>query len=150
MDLYAPPIHELSLMMPPRTSNPSRFGRRAVAAVELAICLPLLTTFTFASIELCSALYLRQTLTIAAYEGARVACHPQGLQADATQAANRILTERRINGGQITFSPTTINGLPDGTLIRVTVQAPAASNSLLRFGFFGTSQLSVSCSMRKE
>lgn len=150
MELLAPRFPKLSLMMHSKSSITGRSGRRGVAAVELAICLPLLTTFTFASIELCSALYLRQTLAIAAYEGARVATHPQGLQADATQSANRILTERRINGGQITFSPTSINGLPDGTLIRVSVQAPAASNSLLRFGLFGSSQLSVSCSMRKE
>ena len=128
----------------------ARKSIRGVAAVELAICLPLLVVFTFASIELCSALYLRQSLTIAAYEGVRVACHPQGLEADATQSVNRILTERRINGGQITFTPTAIDGVADGTLIRVTVRAPAASNSLLRFGLFGSNQISASCSMRKE
>ena len=124
--------------------------RRAVAAVELAICLPFMVIFTFASIEMCSAIYLRQTLTIAAYEGARVACHPQGMTADAQAAAQRILTERRINGGAVATTPSNIDGVLKGTVIQVNVTAPVGANSLLRFGFFGNSQLTSDCSMRKE
>lgn len=128
----------------------SRSHRQAVAAVELAICLPLMVIFTFASIEMCSAIYLRQTLTIAAYEGARVACHPQGMTADAHAAAQRILTERRVNGGTIATSPSNFNGVAKGTIIQVSITAPVAANSLLRFGLFGSSQLTADCSMRKE
>ncbi len=124
--------------------------RKAVAAVELAVCLPLMIVFTFASIEMCSAIYLRQSLTIAAYEGVRVACHRQGSGADATLAATRILTERRITGGQVTFTPALIDGLSEGTTITVSVSAPAGPNSLLRFGIFGNSSLTADCSMRKE
>lgn len=121
-----------------------------MAAVELAICLPLMVIFTFGSIEMCSAIYLRQTLTIAAYEGARVACHPQGSTSDAHSAAQRILTERHINGGSIAFSPSNFDGVAQGTVIQVSVMAPVANNSLLRFGVFGNSQLTADCSMRKE
>ncbi len=121
-----------------------------MAAVELAICLPLMVIFTFASIELCSAIYLRQTLTIAAYEGARVACHPQGMTSDAQAAAQRILDERHINGGTIATNPSNFNGVAKGTVIQVSVTAPAGANSLLRFGLFGSSQLTADCSMRKE
>lgn len=124
--------------------------RPAVAAVELAICLPLMVIFTFSSIEMCSAIYLRQTLTIAAYEGARVACHPQGMTADARSAAERILTERRINGGSIATNPSNFDGAGKGTVIQVSVTAPVGANSLLRFGLFGSSQLTGDCSMRKE
>ncbi len=91
---------------PPKSGPFRRWPRRqAVAAVELAVCLPLMVIFTFSSIEMCSAIYLRQTLTIAAYEGARVACHPQGMTAMRTLQAERILTERRINGGSIATNP---------------------------------------------
>ncbi len=124
--------------------------RRGIAAVELAICLPLMVIFTFASIEMCSAIYLRQTLTIAAYEGARVACHPQGMTADAREAAQRILTERNVNGGSIAINPSNFDGVAKGTVIQVSVTAPVGANSLLRFGVFGTSQLTGECSMRKE
>lgn len=124
--------------------------RQAVAAVELAICLPLMVIFTFSSIEMCSAIYLRQTLTIAAYEGARVACHPQGVTSDARNAAQRILTERRINGSSIATNPSNFDSVAKGTVIQVRVTAPVGANSLLRFGIFGNSQLTADCSMRKE
>ncbi len=119
-----------------KSSLRSKRCRPAVAAVELAVCLPLMVIFTFSSIEMCSAIYLRQTLTIAAYEGARVACHPQGLTGDAVAAAQRILTERRINGGTIATNPSNFDGVAKGTVIRVNVTAPAGPNSLLRFGLF--------------
>lgn len=106
--------------------------------------------FTFSSIEMCSAIYLRQTLTIAAYEGARVACHPQGITVDAKLAAERILTERRIRGGTIVTNPANFDSASQGTVIQVSVTAPVGANSLLRFGLFGNSQLTADCSMRKE
>ncbi|MCC6509718.1 MAG: pilus assembly protein [Pirellulaceae bacterium] len=124
--------------------------RRGVAAVELAVCLPLMVIFTFTSIELCSAIYLRQSLSIAAYEGVRVACHPQGGTSDASEAAGRILTERRIHGGVVTLTPSDIDSVTKGSTIRVSVTAPAAANSLLQFGLFGSTQLTADCSMHKE
>ncbi len=127
-----------------------RAFRSGIAAVELAVCLPVLVVFTFASIELCSAIYLRQSLTIAAYEGNRVACHPQGDTATARAAANRILSERRIRNGTITLTPANIDSVADGSNITVNVSAPAGLNSLLQFGLFGSKQVVAECTMRKE
>jgi Flp pilus assembly protein TadG len=133
-----------------RKGSRTRAPRRGVAAVELAVCLPVMVLFTFGSIEVCSAIYLRQSLAISTYEGARVACHRQGSGTAATAAAQRILTERRIVGGNIALTPSNIDDVAAGSLIKVSVSAPASSNSLLRFGLFGDARLSSDCSMRKE
>lgn len=124
--------------------------RSGVVATELAICLPILVLFAFASIELCSAIYLRQSLAIACYEGNRVATHSRGTQTDALAAANRILTERNISGGQIAFSPSDLSSAATGSNITITVSAPVSSNSMLKFGLFGSTVISSSCVMRKE
>ena len=53
---------------------PSRSG---VAAVEFAVCLPVLVVLILGSIECCSMIFLRQSLAIVAYEGLRVAVKPE-------------------------------------------------------------------------
>ena len=47
--------------------------RRAAAAAELAICLPLIVFLLLASLEACSMIFLDHSLTITSYEGVRVA-----------------------------------------------------------------------------
>jgi Flp pilus assembly protein TadG len=59
-------------------------GRRGVAAAEFAVCLPVLVLVVFASIEACSMIFLKESLTVAAYEGSRVA-----LQSAATGSRRR-------------------------------------------------------------
>ena len=46
-----------------------RVNRRAVATVELAVCLPVLALLVLGSIEAASFIFLKQTLQVAAYEG---------------------------------------------------------------------------------
>ncbi len=89
----------------PKRNRPAVRRQQGIAAVELAILLAAVSRIHLRIIEMCSAIYLRQTLTIAAYEGARVACHPQGATVDTQAAAQRILVERAINGGSITTKP---------------------------------------------
>ena len=70
--------------------NTSRRNRRGVAAAELAVCLPVIVMLVMATIEACSALFLKQSLTAAAYEGVRTALEesattknrPDGLRSD--------------------------------------------------------------------
>ena len=56
-----------------------RFKRtesKGAAIMELAVCLPLLVTLTMATVEACAMIYLKQTLKIAAFEGARIGLIP--------------------------------------------------------------------------
>ena len=48
-----------------------RATRRGVAAVELAVCLPVIILLVFGAIEASSFIFLKQSLNVAAYEGIR-------------------------------------------------------------------------------
>ena len=53
--------------------QPRRSRRPALAATELAVCLPTIVMLVFAAIESCSMIYVTQALHSATYEGARTA-----------------------------------------------------------------------------
>jgi Flp pilus assembly protein TadG len=62
--------------------KPTPHPRRGSATVELAICLPVLVFIAGSTVELNSSIFLKQTLTSAAHEGALI-----GLRRDATEQA---------------------------------------------------------------
>ena len=51
----------------------TRSNRRGIAAVELAVCLPVIVLLVFGSIEASSFIFLKQSLNVSAYEGIREA-----------------------------------------------------------------------------
>ncbi|RMF38560.1 MAG: pilus assembly protein [Planctomycetota bacterium] len=102
--------------------------RKGAATVELAVTLPLLVTLAFGTIEATNAIYLKQSLVIAAYEGARVAILPNTDETKVKAASQRILTARRVKNATITVSPSNYQNKPYGTPIQVTVSAKLSSN----------------------
>ena len=82
------------------------FVRRGTAATEMAVVLPLLVTLVFGSMEMANAVFLRQSLNMAAYEAAKVVTRPGNNQALATTRAGEILTLRKVTGYTLTFTPT--------------------------------------------
>ena len=106
--------------------------RRGTAAVELAVCLPVLVIIVLGSIEATNALFLKERLTASAYEGARKASTPNKTSVDATTAAQAVLTQFGVAGGSITVTPTVGTATAAGTQITVTVTAPLSSNSITR------------------
>src|SRR5262245_11435218 len=67
----------------------ARRGIRGVAAAELAVCLPIVVLLVLATIEACSALFLKQSLTVAAYEGVRTAIEEGATSANVQTACNQ-------------------------------------------------------------
>lgn len=133
----------------------SRFGMRrrnarGVAATELAVCLPVIVLMVLATIEACSALFLKQSLTVAAYEGVRAAIAAGATTADVQASCNQILTDRKIKGATITISPSNISALNPGDFIDVTVSAPCTTNSLVPATFYRGKTLSAKASMMME
>ncbi|MGA2797237.1 MAG: TadE family protein [Thermoguttaceae bacterium] len=102
--------------------------RKGLATVELAICLPVLVIVVLGSIEATDAIFLKQRLTAAAYEGARSATTQGKTSAMATTAANNIITQFGISGSSVTITPTVTITTPAGTQITVIVNAPLSSN----------------------
>jgi len=123
---------------------------RGVAAAELAVCLPLVVLLVIASIEACSAIFLKQSLTVAAYEGVRAAVAPGGTSSSVQATCNQVLADRRVNGAAVTVSPSNISALAPGEYVNVTVTAPCSSNSLVPTSFYRGRSLSTTASMMIE
>ena len=127
----------------------SRSGR-GVAAAELAVCLPIVVLLVIATIEACSAIFLKQSLTVAAYEGVRTAL-VEGATAGSVQAAcDQVLADRKIEGAAVTVSPIDIASLDVGDFVNVTVSAPCGENSLVPTNFYRDRTLSATASMMIE
>lgn len=118
--------------------------------VEFALTLPLLLIIVLGTIESCSMLHLKQTLHIAAYEAARVALVPKTTNAQVTNAAQAILTDRRVQGAAISISPSSFSTAPISSYITVTVTAPSNSNFAVPLLFYRNKTITGSCSMMKE
>jgi Flp pilus assembly protein TadG len=130
-------------------SNRKR-SRSGVAAAELAVCLPIIVLLVVATIEACSMVFLKQSLTIAAYEGVRTAIMPNATEAQVKAACNQILADRRIDGGVVIIKPTNIAALNPGDYVDVTVTAPCGSNTVVPNTFYRGRTLSASASMMIE
>ncbi|TWT86058.1 TadE/TadG family type IV pilus assembly protein [Neorhodopirellula pilleata] len=124
--------------------------RRGIAAVELAICAPVLILLSVALIELGSLIFVKQSLAIAAYEGAHHGVQPAATATEAIAAAQEILDQRRIQGAQISVIPGDLPRIPAGDLFTVRVTAPSNSNSIAIFRLFTATQLEAEAVVMKE
>ena len=121
----------------------TRNQRRGVAAVEFAVCLPIIVLLVFGSIEASSFIFLKQSLSVAAYEGAREAALHDSTTAAATARATNILTARQVSDFQVSFPEGTPDTKSRGEDFVVQVTAPTNSNSPLA-GQFITNRVIVS------
>ncbi len=79
--------------------------RAGAAVVELAVLIPVLFTVAFGTLEVCNRMYLRQTASVAAYEGARLAARRTITQAQVESRCLDLLNGRRVVGGTVTITP---------------------------------------------
>jgi Flp pilus assembly protein TadG len=125
-------------------------GRRAAAAVELAICLPLLVLLVMASIEACTMIFLDHSLTIASYEGVRAGINYDGTNADVLSRCNSIINSRDIKGANVKISPSNVANVERGESIAVTVSAPCDLNMIIPPWFYDGRTLQSTITMVKE
>ncbi|MCM2372428.1 TadE family protein [Aporhodopirellula aestuarii] len=143
----------------PRRVRSTRHGggflgikRAATATAEVAICLPVLMTLTLATIDLCSVFFLKETISIAAYEGARRGVNRGGTNAAAISRVQQVLNERGIDygGGSITFEGATFDNAETLEHVTLVVTVPAAGNLAAPAGLYGDLVLTSRVTMRKE
>ena len=140
--------------------NPTRGSqspRRGAAAVEFALIAPILLLITFGTLEICSAIFLKEKVTIAAQEGARIAIKKMASQSDVEDAIEDYLSARgvdpnELDSGAISVSPapTALDKLEP---ITVTVEVPIAGNTALPASFYkyiGGGSVSAQVVMYKE
>lgn len=124
--------------------------RRGIAVVELAACLPIFILLLFGSIDACNMVFVKQAMTASAYEAAREAIEPDGTTAAATLLAHNVLDARGITGYGVVFDPPVAENTSPGTVIRVTVTAPADINSPVSAAFRRTTNLQARVVMVKQ
>ena len=92
-----------------RSVRPTRVClRRGTAAVELAICLPVLSLVIFGSIEMCNVIHLKQTLTEVGYVGALVGSQPRATEVEIVQRVQTVLAARNIAGASVSVDGNTL------------------------------------------
>lgn len=124
--------------------------RRGTAAVELAVCLPLLLLLVLGSIECCGMIFLSQSLHISTYEGARVAIQAQATNADVLARSNEPLIARNVHYASFTLDPPDVSSVAGGETITVSVSVPCDANSILPLRFFTGRTLSAQTTMVKQ
>ncbi len=104
--------------------------RRAVAAVETAITLPLLVLLVFGSIEIANSIFLAQTLSFASYEGAREAVRPGATVAQVNDRIAQIMLSRGIQNYSVSITPQLTAATTRGTMMTVRVEAAMSALSV--------------------
>jgi Flp pilus assembly protein TadG len=136
--------------MSPFRKRSCRAHRAGVAAAEFAVCLPVIVLIVLATIEACTMIFLKQSLSIAAYEGARAALVQSASTADVQRVAQQVLTERRVNDGTVAVTPANLSSIQPGEYLTVTVSAPASGNNTVPLRFYRGRTLTGSATMMKE
>ncbi len=132
--------------------------RRGVAATEFAMMIPILLIITFGTIETCSAIFLKEQVTIAAHEGARIAIRKMTTTSNVVAATQAYLDQRGVTYAPLSQAQAiTVSPAPETTKrlqpITVTVTAPVAGNGLLPNAFytwFADKRVSAQVVMYKE
>jgi Flp pilus assembly protein TadG len=105
-------------------NSPSRKSqRRGGATIEFAISLPLLLIVIFGAIDICERIFFKQSVSLVAYEGARLAARRSATSANVIARCQQMMQERRIDNGEIILSPSSIDNLPPTTPITLTIRA---------------------------
>ena len=129
-----------------------RRNRSGVAVTECAFVAPIIFAFTLFTIEMCTIMFLKESVTIAAYEGARV-----GIQRNSTNEMvefriREFLDQRNITFDESNFAQFSTPGFTTAEKLEhvtTTVSVPARAN--LPFGwFFGGDEIIATVVMRKE
>jgi Flp pilus assembly protein TadG len=139
----------MSHPVPSRSATGYR-KRRAVAATELAVCLPVIVLLVIGTVEACSMVFLKQSLSVAAYEGVRTAIEKGATTAQVQAACQQVLADRDVRDGVVTITPKKFENLDRGEFVDVTVSAPCGSNTVVPIRFFRGRTLSATASMMVE
>lgn len=92
--------------------------------VEFAVMLPVMTLLVFGAIELSNGIFLKQTVSIAAYEGARTASRSTSTDSEVNSRIDEVLNSRGVNNQVVTITPSLATATR-GTSITVKVSLPS-------------------------
>lgn len=95
-------------------------------------------------------IFLDHSLTIASYEGVRVAINYDATNSQVMAKCNQIINERDVEDATVTIFPTNVANVERGQPIAITVSAPCDENAMLPLWFYNGRNLSSTTTMVKE
>jgi len=104
-------------------------GPVGTVIVEMAICLPVMMLLVFGCLELNSSIFLSQTLTSAAYEGAIVGLRQNATEAEVIDRVATIMEARSVSHYTLevkTFG-TAFDELASGEKFAIAIETPKAN-----------------------
>ena len=104
--------------------------------LDILVCIPLVFLLMILTLGICSDIFLKETLTVAAFEGARAGVRRRATVNHALQQAENVLEARGVVDGTVTIVPSNFSNLNALDEITVIVSAPISGNS-----FFGYNPL---------
>ncbi|MEZ6094881.1 MAG: TadE/TadG family type IV pilus assembly protein [Pirellulaceae bacterium] len=123
-------------------------SRRGAAAVEFAMCLPLLLLLVLGAFEVCRASMLQHAAESAAYEGARAGVIPGATPQRCQDASAFILRSLGVRNFVVTTDPTNIT--PTSPTIHVQVSIPFRGNSVFSPFLFNNPTFRGDCELVRE
>jgi Flp pilus assembly protein TadG len=135
---------------PLRPEHRARQGRRGVATVELAVCLPVILLLVVGAIEGSNFIFLKQAVTSAAFESAQTMTRVGGTKAKAENRATEVLSARSIDQTTISFTPTNPDSVARGEQVTVSITAPMSANSVGLRWFFDSETVTASICMLRN
>jgi Flp pilus assembly protein TadG len=130
-----------------------RRERRGLAAVELALCLPIVLVTALGMIETSNVVFVQTRMQSVAYEGVRVATRPTTSAAQAATAAtvitecNTMLSQLGVNGATVTLNPSSLTSLVPQQTVTVTITAPLSQNSTVAYVLSSSMTLTASATL---
>jgi Flp pilus assembly protein TadG len=126
-----------------------RYGRRGTTVVETAVMAPLLVTAMLGMFEVGYAFMVKQTVTLAAREGARAAALPGGNMEDVNTAVDSTMATARLSGYSTTSNISQCGPTDVETWVEVSIPFSRASftGGLLGGGSFN---ITAKTTMRRE
>lgn len=119
------------------TAPPHRNG---LACVELAVCMPLIALLVFGSLQACNLIFLKHSITTAAYEGTLELVKSGATNSSVETRVAQVLEMRGVKNYQVELKPgnkRVEKSLP-GVPFQIQVSADVNPNLFLK-GWFTTS-----------
>jgi Flp pilus assembly protein TadG len=132
-----------------RNRKPNRMIRRASAIVETAVVAPLMLLAMFGILELGQAYNTKQTVTLAAREGARTAALPGATFNDAKAAADASMTMAGFSGHTVTSNISSLSSTDSQVWVKVAIPFNRATYTGSMMGG-GSYTISSTTTMRRE
>ncbi|WP_235935202.1 TadE/TadG family type IV pilus assembly protein [Candidatus Laterigemmans baculatus] len=118
--------------------------------METAIALPLLLVLVFGAVELADGIFLKQALTVAAYEGAREVTRQKGTAAAGQRRIDEVLAARGITEYGYSVEPVATEETPRSTRLTVRLTAPVDSVSWSPLRLFTGKTIEKTVSMVRQ